>query len=121
WCFLKGDAGPETAFAGATSGKVDPAAAQALAREREAELPFPAQDLIYYAQSFAQQLPTTDAPPRNLSYDDLVAAGDEASATGNSAAANVSYRQALALNRNDPGLWLKLADVQVERADADLA
>jgi len=121
WCFLKGDAGPETAFAGATSGKVDPAAAQALAKAREAELPFPASDLIYYAQSFAQQIVSGDTPPKNLTYDDLVKAGDEAVATGNSAAANVSYRQALALNRNDPALWIKLADVQIERADIDRA
>ena len=121
WCFLKGDAGPETAFAGATSGKVDPAAAQALSTERQSELPFPASDLIYYAQTFAQQLPTTDTPPKNLGYDDLIKAGDDAVAAGNPAAANVSYRQALALNRNDPALWLKLADVQLQRADQDLA
>jgi len=120
WCFLKGAAGPETAFTGATSGKVDPAAEQVLVAERQAELPFPASDLVYYAQYFAQQLPSTDVPPQNLSYDDLVRAGDDAAATGNSAAANVSYRQALALNRNDPALWLKLADVQIDRADADL-
>ncbi len=120
WCFLKGAAGPETAFTGATSGKVDPAAEQALVAERQAELPFPASDLVYYAQYFAQQLPSTDVPPQNLSYDDLVSAGDDAAATGNSAAANVSYRQALALNRNDPALWLKLVDVQIDRADADL-
>src|SRR5690242_16791453 len=75
WCFLKGDAGPETAFEGATSGKIDPAVAQTLSAERQAELPFPASDLIYYAQTFAQQLPTTDVPPRNLSYEDLIAAG----------------------------------------------
>jgi len=121
WCFLKGSAGPDTAFEGATSGKVDPVVAQTLANERQAELPFPAQDLVYYAQTYAQQFPTTDAPPKNLTYDDLIKAGDEAAATGNSAAANVSYRQALALNRNDPALWLKLTDVQIERADADLA
>ncbi len=120
WCFLKGAAGTETAFEGATSGKIDPAVEQALAAERQAELPFPASDLVYYAQYFAQQLPTTDVPPPNLTYADLVKAGDEAAATGNVAAANVSYRQALALNRNDPALWLKLADVQLERADADL-
>src|SRR5690606_5126878 len=102
------------------SGKIDPAAAQRLANERQAELPFPASDLIYYAQYFAQQLPTTDAPPQNLTYADLVKAGDEAAATGNTAAANVSYRQALALNANDPALWLKLVDVQLDRADADL-
>jgi alpha-2-macroglobulin len=120
WCFLKGDAGPQTEFAGATSGIVDPAVASSLATERLAELPFPAQDLYYYAQSYAAQFPTTDAPPKNLTYDDLVAAGDDAVATGNSAAANVSYRQALALNRNDPDLWIKLTDVQIDRADADL-
>jgi uncharacterized protein YfaS (alpha-2-macroglobulin family) len=121
WCFLKGDVGPQTAFEGATSGKVDPKAADELATERAAELPFQAQDLVYYADSYARQLPSTDAPPKNLSYDDLVAAGDEAVATGNTAAANASYRQALALNRNDPALWIKLTDVQIERADADLA
>jgi len=121
WCFLKGEAGPETEFAGATSGKVDPKAADALATERAAELPFQAQDLVYYADSYAKQLPNTDAPPKNLTYDDLVKAGDDAVATGNTAAANASYRQALALNRNDLQLWLKLADVQIERADADLA
>ncbi len=120
WCFLKGDAGPETAFAGATSGKVDPSAQSDLMSQRLAELPFPGEDIFYYAQSFARELPRTDVPPPNVTYDDLVKAGDEAMATGNTAAANVSYRQALALNRNDPALWLKLADVQVERADADL-
>ena len=54
WCFLKGDAGPETAFAGATSGKVDPAAQNELASQRLAELPFPGDDIFYYAQSFAR-------------------------------------------------------------------
>ncbi len=38
---------------------------------------------------------------------------------GNIAAALVSYRQALAINDNDPALWLKLARRSVERADAE--
>jgi hypothetical protein len=45
WCFLKGDVGPETVFAGATSGRVNRAPSPAvIAAERQSELPFPAQD-----------------------------------------------------------------------------
>ncbi|HEY0920575.1 alpha-2-macroglobulin family protein, partial [Devosia sp.] len=122
WCFLKGDAGPETPFAGATSGRIatEPTAA-ALAAAREAELAFPAADLVYYARAFADELPRTDPPPPRITYADLVAAGDAAMAGANPAAATVSYRQALAIVANDPAIWLKLAGATLARADAERA
>src|SRR5690606_27837178 len=47
WCFLKGDVGTETPFAGAVSGRIELAPSpEALAATRETELPFPASDLI---------------------------------------------------------------------------
>jgi len=120
WCFLKGDAGPETPFAAATSGRVSMApSSDATAAAREAELPFPASDLIYNARGFATDLPRTDPPPPGVAYADLVAAGDDAAAQSNPAGAMVSYRQALAIVDNDPAVWLKLADMALERADAE--
>lgn len=120
WCFLKGEAGPETPFDGATSGRVSMSPSpEAIDAARQAELPFPASDLVYNARSFAADLPRTDAPPPGLTYADLVAAGDEAVAQSNPAAAMVSYRQAIATVDNDPALWLKLAGVALERADAE--
>lgn len=120
WCFLKGDAGDEAPFSGATSGRVELVpAADALAATREAELPFPASDLIYYARSFASDLPRTDPPPPGIAYADLVAAGDDAMAKSNPAGAMVSYRQALAIVDNDPAVWLKLAEATLQRADAE--
>ena len=121
WCFLKGDVGPETPFSAATSGRVGLVPApDALAATREAELPFPASDLVYYARSFASDLPRTDPPPPGIAYADLVAAGDGSMAQSNPAAAMVSYRQALAIVDNDPALWLKLATATLARADAEL-
>jgi len=121
WCFLKGDVGPETPFSAATSGRVgmEPTP-EAIATTREAELSFPASDLIYYARSFATDLPRTDPPPPGIAYADLVAAGDGSMAQSNPAAAMVSYRQALAIVDNDPALWLKLATATLARADAEL-
>ena len=120
WCFLKGDAGPETPFAAATSGRVEMAPSlEVTAAAREAELPFPASDLIYNARSFAGDLPRTDPPPPGIMYADLVAAGDDAAAQSNPAGAMVSYRQALAIVDNDPALWLKLAAMALARADAE--
>src|SRR5207247_7893348 len=76
-----------------------------------------ADDLISSAHGLAGDLPTTDAPPKDLTYPDLVKAGDDSVAQANNAAAAVSYRQALALNHNDPALWLKLANVLLAIAD----
>ncbi|MEQ1899286.1 MAG: alpha-2-macroglobulin family protein [Devosia sp.] len=120
WCFLKSEAGTPTPFDRATSGTItiEPAPS-VLASQREGELPFPAADLISNAQYFGSQLPTTDAPPKDVPYADLVAAGDDAVAQENAAAALVSYRQALALNDNDPALWFKLAEQLVLRADSE--
>ena len=42
-------------------------------------------------------------------------------AQANPAGAMVSYRQALAINDNDPALWLKLAAATLARADAEAA
>ncbi|MEQ1769626.1 MAG: alpha-2-macroglobulin family protein [Devosia sp.] len=118
-CFLKSTAAEPVAFGGATSGKIvlDPTE-EKLAEERTNELPFPGQDLIYNANYFASQLPVTDAPPKDVPYADLVAAGDDA-AEGNPAAALVSYRQALAINDNDPSLWRKVAKLTIDRVDAE--
>ena len=121
WCFLKGDIGKAAAFSGATSGTItlDPTTAD-LAKKREGELPFPASDLIYSATSFASDLPRTDAPPPGLSYPDLIKAGDDAADQSDPASAMVAYRHALAINHNDPALWLKLAAQALAAGDASL-
>ena len=118
WCFLKGDAGTPAPFAAATSGTVvlSPSA-EDIYNQRIADLPFPASDLIDSAKSFADSLPTTDAPPKTLTYSDLVTAGDDAAAQPNPAGAAASYRQALAINHNDPALWLKLANQMLAQSD----
>ncbi|MBI4921227.1 MAG: alpha-2-macroglobulin family protein [Devosia nanyangense] len=122
WCFLKGDAGPETPFKGATSGKVTMSpTAEEIDAARQAELPFPASDLIYSAKSYATDLATTVPPPPGAVYADLVAAGDEDVTKANAAGAMIAYQQALGINHNDPALWLKLANVALERADTEIA
>ncbi|MEO8756610.1 MAG: alpha-2-macroglobulin family protein [Devosia sp.] len=120
WCFMKGDVATTPAqFKGATSGTIVMSLPpDVLEKLREAELPFPAQDLIDSAKYFGGNLPNTDAPPKDLTYPDLVQAGDEAVAQENAAGAAVSYRQALALNKNDPAVWLKFANVMLTQADA---
>jgi len=120
WCFLKSDVGKPNAFVGATSGTINLTPSPAdLEKQRTSDLPFPPDDLIASAKDFATNLPTTDAPPKDLTYPDLVKAGDEGVAQQNPAAAVVSYRQALALNHNDPALWLKLTNVVLTQADDD--
>ncbi|RZA08691.1 MAG: tetratricopeptide repeat protein, partial [Proteobacteria bacterium] len=116
WCFLKGGSKDEAQFKGATSGKVTLVpAAEVTSAVRQSEIPFPAQDLVDGAKYFASTLPTTDAPPKDVPYADLVASGDTATEQGNPAGALVSYRQALAINANDPSLWLKLGKAVMER------
>jgi uncharacterized protein YfaS (alpha-2-macroglobulin family) len=117
-CFLKSDVATPSAFSGATSGTLtlSPTPAE-LEKKREGELPFPADDLISSAHNLANGLPTSDAPPKGLTYPDLVKAGDEAVDQQNPQGAAVSYRQALALNKNDPAVWLKLSDVMLTQAD----
>ena len=119
WCFLKSDVATPAAFSGATSGTLtlSPTPAE-LEKQRTGELPFPADDLISSAHNLANGLPTSDAPPKGLTYADLVKAGDDAAEQQNPQGAAVSYRQALALNKNDPAVWLKLADVMLTQADA---
>jgi hypothetical protein len=120
WCFLKGEVGPETKFDGATSGRISMApTAESIAADRQSELPFPAQDLIDSARYFLIGLPKSDPPPPKVSYADLVEAGDAAAAKEDPAGAMVSYRQALAINANDPALWMKLADMALVRADIE--
>lgn len=122
WCFLKGDLGPETPFGGAVSGRISMSPSpEAIAAARQAELPFPAQDLVDGARRFAAELPISDPPPPDIAYAALVAAGDEALAQSNAPGAMVSYRRALAIVDNDPALWLKLADAALIRADAERA
>src|SRR3982751_3133946 len=111
WCFLKGDIGKAGPFNGATSGTLTLVpSVDDLAKTRTGDIPFPADDLIYSALGFAAGLPTTDAPPTGLLYPDLVKAGDDSAAQSDPASAMVAYRHALALNKNDPAVWLKLAD-----------
>ncbi len=117
WCFLKSDIGAATEFVGAVSGRVSGSAA-ALAAERQAELPFPSQSLVDEAQNFATQLPQTDAPPARLTYAELVVSGDAQLAGDNPAAAALAYRQALAINSNDPAVWQALARAALTRAEA---
>ncbi len=72
------------AVAGATSGTIvmAPSAAD-IEKARTGELPFPPDDLISSAKYFAANLPNSDAPPKNLTYPDLVKAGDDAVAQEN--------------------------------------
>jgi hypothetical protein len=118
WCFLKSTAAQPQTAAGATSGTItlNPTP-EDLAKTRQSDIPFPADDMIASAQSFAAGLPATDTPPKELTYSDLVKAGDDNLAQSNNPAAGLSYRQALALNDNDPALWLKLANVMLAIAD----
>jgi|GEM_PF-27543 len=122
WCFLKGAVGQASPFTGATSGTItlDPTVEQ-LAKTRAGDLPFPADDLISSAQSFASGLPTSDTPPPGLAYSDLLKAGDDAAAQSDPASAMVAYRHALAINDNDPAVWLKLAGQALITADAAVA
>jgi len=122
WCFLKSEVGTESAFTGATSGRVDfTPSVDEINAERLGELPFPAQDLLDSARYYAQALPQTDPPPPDVTYPDLVASGDEAAAESNPSAAVVSYRQALGINDNDPSVWLKLANETDARAEIEAA
>lgn len=118
WCFLKGTAGEETEFNGATSGRVSRAPSPAVTEAvRQAELPFPPQSLIDEAKGFASGLPSTDAPPPKVTYADLVASADEAVAEENQVGAIVAYRQALAINANDRAVWQALAQAALARAE----
>ncbi|WP_417310677.1 alpha-2-macroglobulin family protein [Devosia sp.] len=115
WCFLKGEAGEPVPFAGATSGRIKlTPTADALAATRQSELPFPADWIVSGARELADQMPATDPAPPEVTYADLVAAGDEAAAADNPAAATVSYRQALGIVGNDPALWQKLAEQSIQ-------
>ncbi len=120
WCFLKGSVGEQAAFKGATSGILAQSPSfEEIEADRLNDIPFPAQDIIDSAKGFATGLAKSDPPPPGVTYDDLVAAGDEALSKDNPAAAVVSYRQALGIVGNDPAIWLKLADVTLQRADAE--
>ena len=122
WCFLKADGGPEETFAGATSGRIaqSPTPAE-LSALRQQDLPFPSYDFVNGAIGFSNGLPQTDPAPEGIAFADLITAGDEAVEQSNPVGAMVSYRQALSINRNDPALWLKLANAALARADAEAA
>lgn len=118
WCFLKGSAGEVTEFSGAISGRVSRSPSPAvLAATRQAELPFPAQSLIDTAKRLADELPQTDAPPPKTTYASLASSAAEALAADNPSGAVIAYRQALAVNGNDPAIWQALADAALTRAD----
>jgi hypothetical protein len=118
WCFLKGNSGPQQSFSGATSGVIESIPTpEALAATRATDLPFPASSLIAQARDFATDLPTTDPAPKNATYADLVAAGDDAAANDNPDGAMLSYRQALGIVGNDAAVWLKLADAAIASAE----
>ena len=119
WCFLKSAAGEEAQFEGAISGRISRATdAVTVAAERQAELPFPAQSQIDDARAFANNLPQTDTPPPKAEYADLVAQADQAVTDGNNAGAMLAYRQALAINPNDRGVWQALAQTALSQAEA---
>ena len=110
WCFLKGNAGTPTPFAAAISGKVTSTpSVEDVAKARQAEIPFPAQDLVDTAAAYAAALPKTNPPPPGTTYEALVAAGDAAEAATNPDGALLSYKQALAILPNDPALWMKVS------------
>ena len=118
WCFLKGTVGEEAQFNGATSGRVSRSPSAAVTEAvRQAELPFPAQDLIDSAKAFAVNLPETDAPPPKVTYLGLVDSARDAQAEENLPAAIVAYRQALAINANNPAIWQALAEAALNRAE----
>jgi tetratricopeptide (TPR) repeat protein len=118
WCFLKGNAGTPTPFAAAISGKVtNSPSVEDVAKARQAELPFPAQDLIDAAAAYTAALPKTNPPPPGTTYQALVAAGDAAEAATNPDGALLSFKQALAILPNDPAVWMKLATIALARAD----
>lgn len=119
WCFLKAAAGDETEFSGAVSGRISRVPSPAVTEAtRQSELPFPAQSLIDAAKRFAANLPQTDTPAPKSVYADLVVSGDEEAESENYAGAMVAYRQALAINANDPAVWQALAEATLRRADA---
>ncbi len=119
WCFLKSGSADEVPFAAASSGRVSHGASpEEITAARQTELPFPAADLIDAARRFAAELEQTDPPPPNASYADLVAEGRAAAAEANPAAAMLNLRQALAINGNDPAVWLELAELALTQADA---
>ncbi len=119
WCFLKGEAGPQTPFATAVSGLVTQTPSpEAIADARRNELPFPGSDLVDAAHWFAAGMASTNPPPSGMSYAALVAGGDRAAARSNpGGVAVVSYQQALAINDNDPAVWLKLAKAMLARIE----
>jgi len=122
WCFLKSGVGEKQSFPGANSGEIesDPSAAD-IASARLSDLPFPAQDLVDYARSFAGNLAYNDPAPANTSYDELVANGDDAMDKSNPQGAAVFYRQALGVAGSDPAVWLKLAEASLAQdPDASL-
>lgn len=119
WCFLKGGIPAQSPFDGATSGTVAMTPSdEDIAKARESDLPFPASDLIYSARYFAQQIASNNQPPKDLTYADVVTAGDQALAADDFAGAAVSYRYALALNQNDPKIWYKLATTALATAES---
>jgi len=118
WCFLKAEAGERTEFTGAVSGLVTRAQTpDEIEAERRAELPFFPDDLIDAAKRLARELPKTDAPPPKATYGELVEAGNTALDADNRAGAILAYRQALAINPNDPALWQALAQTALERGE----
>lgn len=118
WCFLKGAAGEQAEFSGATSGRVSRAPSPAVIDTvRQAELPFPAQSLIEEAKNFALNLPQTDTPSPKAVYAELVSQADEAAANDNLAGAMLAYRQALAINGNDLFIWQALAQSALKQAE----
>lgn len=120
WCFLKGDTGEQSPFKGAVSGLIESSPTfTEIADARANEIPFRAMDFVDSARSFAANLPKSDPPPPNVSYTDLLKAADEAADKNNPSAAIVSYRQALAIVRNDPAVWLKLADMVLLRTQTE--
>ncbi|GLQ54263.1 alpha-2-macroglobulin family protein [Devosia nitrariae] len=119
WCFLKGEMGTQTDYDGATSGRVSRSPSPAMiSAERLAELPFPGQNIVDAAKRLATDLPSTDTPPPGAQYAELVASGHQAMTGQNPAGAMVAYRQALAINVNDPAIWQALADAALTRAEA---
>ena len=121
WCFLKSDAGEVDRVQGCNLGQGRRPRSDAVRHPRSAN-----------CRSPPATSPTTPGPSRTTCGPPIRCPkapstpiswppATKRSSAKNPAAAILAYRQALAINNNDPALWLKLADAHPRSArDRDL-